>query len=39
MLLEPILGNHGLWAALMILMLLRGATLGRGLNRLSVDSP
>ncbi|MGB8843193.1 MAG: MATE family efflux transporter [Aliidongia sp.] len=39
MLLEPIFANHGLWAALIILMLLRGATLGRGLNRLSVDSP
>jgi MATE family multidrug resistance protein len=39
MLLEPIFGNHGLWAALMFLMILRGVTLGRGLNRLSVDSP
>jgi MATE family multidrug resistance protein len=39
MLLEPIFGNHGLWAALMFLMILRGVTLGRGLNCLSVESP
>jgi MATE family multidrug resistance protein len=36
--LEPRLGNHGLWASLMILMILRGATLGRWLGRIRVDT-
>jgi MATE family multidrug resistance protein len=36
-LLEPRFGNHGLWASLMILMVLRGATLGRWLGRIRVD--
>jgi MATE family multidrug resistance protein len=37
-LLEPRFGNHGLWASLMILMILRGATLGRWLGRIRVDT-
>jgi MATE family multidrug resistance protein len=36
-LLEPHFGNHGLWASLMILMTLRGVTLGRWLGRIAVD--
>jgi MATE family multidrug resistance protein len=36
-LLEPLFGNHGLWASLMVLMILRGATLGRWLGRITVD--
>jgi MATE family multidrug resistance protein len=36
LLLQPSFGNHGLWASLMLLMLLRGATLGRGLRRIAV---
>ena len=36
LLLEPIFGNHGLWASLMVLMILRGATLGRWLPRITV---
>ncbi|MEI9982338.1 MAG: MATE family efflux transporter [Aliidongia sp.] len=38
MLLEPRFGNHGLWASLMVLMVLRGATLGRWLGRIAVDT-
>jgi multidrug resistance protein, MATE family len=37
-LLEPRFGNNGLWASLMILMVLRGATLGSWLGRIRVDS-
>ena len=36
LLLEPVFGNHGLWAALMILMVLRGVTLSRWLGRITV---
>jgi MATE family multidrug resistance protein len=35
--LEPIFGNHGLWASLMILMILRGITLGRRLGTIAID--
>ena len=35
--LQPVFGNHGLWASLMILMILRGATLGRWLGRIVID--
>jgi MATE family multidrug resistance protein len=35
--LQPAFGNHGLWASLMILMILRGATLGRWLGRIVID--
>ena len=37
LILEPRFGNNGLWASLMILMVLRGATLGRWLGRIAVD--
>jgi MATE family multidrug resistance protein len=36
-LLEPWLGNHGLWAALMVLMVLRAMTLGWWLGRIGDD--
>jgi len=32
--LQPVLGNHGLWAALMVLMIARGLTLGLLLPRI-----
>ncbi len=32
--LQPLWGNHGLWAALMILMLARAITLGMRLPRI-----
>lgn len=34
--LQALLGNHGLWAALMVLMLLRGLTLGSWLGRIAL---
>jgi MATE family multidrug resistance protein len=37
LILEPAFGDHGLWASLMILMILRGTTLGWWLGRISVD--
>jgi multidrug resistance protein, MATE family len=37
LLLQPAFGNHGLWASLMVLMILRGVTLGRWLGRITID--